>query len=82
MNEAKCMAAPPAQQLNDIASTIIDTLADVNNKASIIKDRLFGDEASKTSNTAEPCNLESRLRFIRTTAQDINDKLCEIQNRV
>ena len=84
MNEACKQAQAPVQQLNDIAAGIIDTLADANAKVSIIKDRLFGSEPEKVSQTGslEPSNLETRLRLIRTIAQDINDTLCMVQNRV
>jgi hypothetical protein len=84
MNEACKQAQVPAQQLNDIAAGIIDTLADANTKVSIIKDRLFEIEPEKVSQTGslEPSNLEARLRLIRTIAQDINDTLCMVQNRV
>ena len=85
MNET-CGKMPqaPVQQLNDIASDIIDTLADAYCKAGIIKERLFINEPEKIgqANQGEPCNLESRLHLIRTIAREINDTLCMIQNRV
>lgn len=83
MND-KCQigqVTPSTQQLNDIAASIIDTLATANFAANVIKERLFGIDEGKTSNAAEPNNLESRLCLIRTMAQDLNAKLGEIQSR-
>lgn len=82
-NTQACVSCEPIQQLNDIASSIIDTLARTNSTVNIISDVLFGGTDAKTGqNVAEPVNLESKLKLIHAMSQDIENKVVSIQNRV
>jgi hypothetical protein len=81
-NAQACVPCEPIQQLNDIASSIIDTLSRINSKVNVIDDVLFGGAESKTGqNMAEPVSLESKLKFIRGMSQDIDIRLDMIQSR-
>lgn len=81
--QACAKACEPLEALNIIASIIIDTLVEMNCTTNLIYDGLYGSENAKDNQAMpEPCNLESRLRLIRSMVQDINARLCTIQGRV